>query len=430
MYGTTGRRASKRTLLFLGLVLVPASASASGQSPGVTAPSTKATIGIGTRLFVVDDTPSACRFSASIQDAVNAAGEGDVVLVKGGSYQGVTIDGKSLCVIGEGSPFATYFQVRSLRADQRVVLRGFQTSSASFADNSGPIWVEDCSWALGASSYRSLLGLFRCRSSILQPGPTALDLRDSTVFAYHSFFQGAPGSDARFDDWLCASSGGLECDWSDSSPGVAGILLRRGSMYLFGCSASGGRGGHGENPSCGGYANACGVDYLPGSCGGSALDLDTPSSTVLLESQLASGPNATSGCNQTAVSGSGSVTILRGKTGEFSLDSPVRAGSPLRFRIKGPPGRKVFVSYAFDQMPRFDQPRKGLSVVPAGTPDQFIGLLPASGQLDITRSFGDLLDPGTQAAVFFVESQFYDPITCSIVLGSPSALVVVRDPCP
>src|SRR5262245_40132899 len=52
-------------------------------------------------VFVVAPSPGPGVFSTRIQDAVNAAADGDVVLVKSGSYPGFLAFGKSLTVVAE-----------------------------------------------------------------------------------------------------------------------------------------------------------------------------------------------------------------------------------------------------------------------------------------------------------------------------------------
>ena len=62
------------------LVLAPVRVAA--QIPGGASPTRPGIdLEVPTRLFVVDDTPSPCTFSTSIQAAVAAASDGDVVLV-------------------------------------------------------------------------------------------------------------------------------------------------------------------------------------------------------------------------------------------------------------------------------------------------------------------------------------------------------------
>src|SRR5678815_5063828 len=65
-----------------------------------------------------------------IQPAINAASDGDVILISPGVYYGpVTIDGKSLTLCNKGGgDVTTWFRtaVRNLTASQRVILSGLK----------------------------------------------------------------------------------------------------------------------------------------------------------------------------------------------------------------------------------------------------------------------------------------------------------------
>ena len=126
----------------------------------------------------------------------------------------------------------------------------------------------------------------------------------------------------------------------------------------------------------------------------------------------------------------GAVTTIPGQTGEFEVDSPVSAGAPLHYRFTGPPGRNVYVTYSSVYTPVFDPVFHGMSVVPLDSPTVFVSTLPPSGELEVDVSYGNLLEPGDQARVIYLQAKLYDPDSGWGVLGTPSALVVVQDPCP
>jgi hypothetical protein len=151
--------------------------------------------------------------------------------------------------------------------------------------------------------------------------------------------------------------------------------------------------------------------------------------SVLLDTQIYWGQEACGPTSGWSTYGVGTLTQLRGRTGEFSVDSPVRAGAPIRFRFKGPPGWKAFVTYSSEYTPTFDPRSKGMSVVPLISPTLFVGTIPPSGELIVTRSYGNLVEPGSEARVIFLQAKFYNPDNCTAVLGTPSVLVVYED-CP
>jgi len=383
---------------------------------------------------VVDDTASSCRFSRQIQPAVDAASAGDVVLVKPGVYNPFIVDGKSLCVIGETPrilrPQAS-FEVRNLRSDQSVIVRGFTCTQPKFTNNFGPVWVEDCIWQSSSfmTSSHSTVGFFRSQllDAYRQQGASGFFADSSIIFAYHSTFHGMSGREAYFDEESCYR--GYGCHGSEGEPGGTAFEIHGGSAYLFGCDVTGGAGGAGYTPSC-----TClfGPEYLLEGCGGSGLILSTSMDSVLLETRASAGAQFGDRDDCQAVdvgTFGGTLTRLRGRTGEFSVHSPARAGLAIRYHFKGPPGWKVFVTYALEYEPTYDPALHGMSVVPLDSRTVFLGTLPASGELEVRKSYGNVLEPGSEARVIYVQAKFHDPSTCYSVLGTPSVLVVVQD-CP
>src|SRR5262245_59878852 len=173
------------------------------------------------QLFIVDDTASACSFSNGIQLAVNAASNGDVILVKRRTrhrspYPSFVIEGKSLCVIAEPSPTTgppvlpevAGFEIRNLRADQAVIVRGLAGTPPKFTNNAGPIWVEDCHWTRPSTitAAQSTVGFFRTETredGSSRDGAEGMFADSATIFAYHSTFQGKAGLSGWYDSSSC-----------------------------------------------------------------------------------------------------------------------------------------------------------------------------------------------------------------------------------
>ena len=118
-------------------------------------------------VLVVDDDGGVGVGFVDLQAAVDAAGEGDVILVRGGTYSGFIVDGKALTVqadtgatVDVASPSSVSVNVVNLGAGQSVVLRGLHVEGGSLGieppfqqsyragfsatDNAGSVWVEDC----------------------------------------------------------------------------------------------------------------------------------------------------------------------------------------------------------------------------------------------------------------------------------------------
>jgi hypothetical protein len=84
------------------------------------------------KLWIVSRSGCPLVHFAEIQPAVDAAADGDVILVRpGAGYAAFTVDAKSIavCFEGIGGGFvAGSVTVRNLRANQSVLLHGFQRS--------------------------------------------------------------------------------------------------------------------------------------------------------------------------------------------------------------------------------------------------------------------------------------------------------------
>ena len=71
---------------------------------------------------------------------------------------------------------------------------------------------------------------------------------------------------------------------------------------------------------------------------------------------------------------------------------------------------------------------KGYSVVDPNSPTIFIGQMPLSGQL--TTSVPFRLPRNELAQVLYSQAKFYDLNTGQPYMGSASAMLVLREPCP
>ncbi|HEX5011641.1 MAG TPA: hypothetical protein VFY71_14705, partial [Planctomycetota bacterium] len=87
-------------------------------------------------LWIVDDDGGPGVDATDIQAAIDAAADGDVILVRSGVYSSLVLDGRSLSVIGEDGEDVELapgtVSVAHLAADQRVLLRGLDVVHAGF----------------------------------------------------------------------------------------------------------------------------------------------------------------------------------------------------------------------------------------------------------------------------------------------------------
>ena len=112
-----------------------------------------------TQVFVVDDDAGPGVDFATIQEAVDAAASGDLVLVRDGSYEPFALTGKGLSLVADGidvrivptsQPITS--QIDMLPVGERVLLRGFTFDPPDqevvgdtlvVESNQGLVWIED-----------------------------------------------------------------------------------------------------------------------------------------------------------------------------------------------------------------------------------------------------------------------------------------------
>jgi hypothetical protein len=378
----------------------------------------------GPRVFVVDDTPE-CRFSGAIQAAVDAAADGDIVLVMPGIHAGFRIAGKSVHVFGDSSAgevrVTSKLEVRDLSADQVAVVRGLafvgSFQEGLVENNDGAIWIEDCSFQFGLRvSASDAVGVFDCESlghssfTLVSRGLRATD--GAEVFAYGSSFLGFDGRDAFCYDCYCYY-GCYGYYGTDATSGGAAVTLSTGARAsFFGNHLEGGAGGAGYD--CSALGAVC--DF-PAAGDGHALFGEPGTEARLMNNTIVG-----------RLGGGGTRTHLPGRVGSYSVASPVSSGTPATLEFSGPPGWDVFLTYSVAYAPEYVPERNGFSVVDPESPLLFIGSLPLSGTLQIAVPFQ--LPLGAKAGVFYSQMKLYDPATDSAYLAEPSALLVVKDPCP
>ncbi len=174
----------------------------------------------------------------NLQQAVDAASEGDTILVAGGSYDGFTIDGKALHVVaapGKQVSIQGTVQVLNLRLEQEVLISGLAVYAANrplslkpaleIASSVGHVRVEGCK-------------IYGYQPSFYGGGVNGTDgvrvLASSRVVFAHCSMRGGDG-------------------WGDPFGGAGGhgLQIQSSVAALFQCSVQGGSGGN-ASPEFGG----------------------------------------------------------------------------------------------------------------------------------------------------------------------------------
>ena len=355
-----------------------------------------------------------------IGPALDAARDGDLILVAPGEYRPLRITGKSVILVkqGEGEVVFDHVSIDDLGPGQFVLMRGVRSKgSLSVTDCAGAVWLEHCkmSWLRLESSASCTLASSTVWSGVTSDAVGALSIYESVV-------EGANGNHGYAD------LGGLfgSCSGWPGEDGAPGVDLLDGLAFLSGCQVTGGNGGDSAvaDGSCCFWAGDGGAGCRVG--GGAGL-LD-------VGSVFTGGEHGDLGCFHQAADGvpieviGGQAVSLPEPPRRYEIEGLVRAGGSMRLTFDAVPGDTPFV-LASEVPLAAPEVGSGLPVlVPLSSASLELEPLP-SGQAEVelpafavgSRAFG----------VFFTQS-FFRPAgatSLDLVPGPPSAIVVVDGAC-
>ena len=383
------------------------------------------------RVWVVDDGPTAADFQ-TIQGAVDAASDGDVVWVRPGTYPRFAIDDKALSVMAEEAgtvELLDFFElhpairVDNLAVGKTVVLHGIHArrihkidddehATVKLLDNDGLVLFEDCLLEATAGSAAVAMG-------------RAVSARTSAavVFSRCGLPGGVRGDFAGLSFFGCELRGpdGRQCsEFFHALPGRAGLDLFGGSALVSGCTIVGGTGGSGDA-----FLTCC------DRAGGPGIRLDGVAPLLeRLDSVAVAGPKGSGNdCGTVPVPDvqvlAGSVVDLPGIARGGAALGLTHAGEPLRLTHQGQLGDLLFVGVSQTATP-LSLPSLGGLLVPDVTSLflSYLGVLGAGEEL--LDAPVPSLPPGFAATSLYLQPFFLDPsgISGPGVLSEPSAIVL------
>ncbi len=378
---------------------------------------------------------------ASIQAAVDAAADGDTLLVRAGNYLPTVIDGKGLVIQGEGAVVLQYFfvqgatlEIRNLAADQAVHLRGVELDAFAGAEETtavvsscaGPVLFEDCfiNGVGQAVSVQQCASVTFSRCELVAPPTFAsvapfiflgfvpylgLGATNSNVFLYDCLVQGSSGVDAHSEIIVFIPPG----------TSGSGVSLTSSTLFASGSVLAGGSGG-GASTHC--YAGASGAPGLR-LFGGSVANLQ--GCTLLGGAGGAGACGHPDGADSPAVEViSGDVHELPGSARAFHGSSPIVEGTATNVHLEGEPGDAALLHVQLSAAPALFFPQYGAALhLPFGFAVVPLGVLPPSGVLDLPFPV-PALPPGLESfravgQVLFVGASggFFE--------GGPSTLLIL-----
>jgi hypothetical protein len=408
-------------------------------------------------LWTVDDNGPAD--FATIQDAVDAAADGDVVQVFPGSYAGFQIASKGLAILGDSATPWTLsgpVSVTSTVVGQTVVISGFtQLDSGSgtaagiaISACAGAVRTEDCAWrgqnsstlrgGSGARIENSSDVIFSAAnatggnggvhivspsnySEVVYGGGHALDvLASSLAFWGGSAIAGLPGT-SHTDHNLYGYEGG------------SGALLGGALFFASNSLLKGGQGGKHSLTQCGlasGYGTA--------GDGGAGLRLESaPSSAFVQQPNVAAGPPGTANCAPFYVDGNSVPRVLVHAAGSTlgRVPSPSRkltapafvAGTTLvDLTATGAPGDLVYAVAETSTHFQYDPALHGVwsLAYPPQPPPNPDAVIPSGGSVGFQITL-PAVPPTQDAEVHFVQLYIVD-LNGRVFVSTPRAVVLAH----
>ncbi len=392
----------------------------------------------------------------SIQAAVNAAVDGDTLLVKSGTYAGFTITDKTLTVVADTSASV---QVQGMVLVQLLavtrsltlcglIITGNGGNALVLASNSGEVRIQDCflygangdgypgntcpltgntegraAAFLGASSGGIVFArcvmtggnapnaLDWCCCDDGKPGGIGLDVSNCRVALFDCLVFGGRGG----NQGCLGGSGGHGCRvQTQGSGGYAGISISGSTLH-------GGDGGIGNNFQCGG-----------GGAGGHGLVLLAGTQAWLLHDTLQGGSGGTgygapgTGLYGAAISGPG-VHVDFGVSTHLMLQMPsvARESTIIPLTFIGPAGSSMWLmkssSSPFLPMPGW----RGVLLTDTNRWDfQWLGRMPAGSSQYQINYFVPTLPAGVDAERRYFQTFLVDP-NGNVQLGNLSVLTIL-----
>lgn len=376
----------------------------------------------------------------TVQEGVDAAGEGDVLLIRpksGGYGEAVLVSGKSLSFVADDGPPVSIdhpglaaLRVENLGPGQSFHARGLSLRgrpALELAQNQGPVLIEDSVLAgfqpisvLPEAGHGAVVQdcgavtFVRCQmegghdagfapSFFPYQGGIGLVATDSTLHLYEVTAQGGFGSSADGFDGI------------DGGDGGDGARLQDSFLFAAASALAGGTGGPITNFLC----------LASDGPGGDGLAALGASDVYELDSTFTGGLSGLGYCEGTPGQPVvGSAISLPGDYRSLTAASPVREGELSTSTYVGQPGDLVFGIWGVRQEPVFYQVFGG-TVLPQVLAAVLLGTIPAGGTLAFSLPLGQL-PPGVDSLSLYSQAVIL-PASSPLILTNGTGVVILDD---
>jgi hypothetical protein len=381
-----------------------------------------------------------------IQHAVNAAANGDTILVHGGLYVAPVVISKGVSVVavaGETVEIRGFVVVKDLTDQEAVLLDGLSLQTVD--DDDGNVRP--------ALTLSSCVGAIRVQGCDITGHPLGLPLHANVAVVVQDCQDvamvstqlegGSYGTGSEELDGLVATNSSLtlhdcsllggEGDWGYGAD-VGGVAARltNTAVYAANCTFLGGQGGQGHSEEFPGQGVSAGAP------GGTGVVLDAGSSKVRFRACVVTGGEGGAyGLDYWGQGGtpaapgadleilSGAITTLSGDSLAFQMATPVHELEVSTALLSGAPGQPSGLLWGF-LGGHHDLGNKGQLLLSAASPIEIIvvGPLDANGTAELPIPFDALL-PGWDA--FPITMQAVGLSGGKLVLGAPLTVVILDE---
>lgn len=343
----------------------------------------------------------------ALSDAIAGAGEGDVILIRPGSYSAGTIDDKGLVLLGDGTGTVSIhtLTVTGLAPGGRLVARGLYVAGGFLLqDCAGAVWIEDCT--VGVSGFWAGIRIEQCDDVVLSrcettlignPSGAAASATGSTVVVHDSVLRGGNGIDG--DDFFGISPGN----------GGHGIALQDSTLVVAGTELIGGTGGAASCLFCG-----------PPGKSGDGIHADG-STIQYVDSVFVGGAGAFPGDDVELIAST--IEKLANHALDLVTTAPATALSSVDVGFEGVPGALVFLGVGTGPASFTGPALLGQILIAGPYAVVPVGAIGSGGTIQARFAMPPVL-PGTEAGVYWLQSLMITPVG-GVVPGAPSAVVVV-----